>query len=474
MFESVINLIFANKKFNQLASEQYLKSLNDNINQFGISWIHLGYSGVTIEELITFIKNNSTLSPPRTGHLGNWQEILKGRSSALDHNYFVCKNNLGHAYITDFTLTESKDLSFGDSVYLPASIIEKGRRTFLPLYYFNENHQWTKCSEEQSYFCPFICTKNNNDLVPLTQKQRNIFPNEFKVKYISDTFNKYKNEIKKIFILLLSECTKENSKISPNDLVDRTVSLQGVLKREKLHYLSGKFLLGDYEFRNIEHLADEMFESIIASTNLFNFIETNAHKKHIPFLSLPLMCVLDYIVYQIENHAHLKNMNTVCYFEWGAFGSAGFPPWSKGYYSQKFPTIKQIYKVIHNHDPQLYKNFLFILIPSTVFNLLPNTLFKNDEILLNPIFQGGKDILIQQPNLSSDILMKEIETFCLKNVRREKLSWYFNKRFAAQRTIQHEHEINELGDVFNTQAFSNLTFQLASMILGFFAEGEKK
>ena len=66
-----------------------------------------------------------------------------------------------------------------------------------------------------------------------------------------------------------------------------------------------------------------------------------------------------------------------------------------------------------------------------MFNLLPNSLFRNDENLLNPIFQGSKDILSEQPNLSSDILMKEIETFCLKNTAREKkkkkLSWYFNK-----------------------------------------------
>ena len=70
--------------------------------------------------------------------------------------------------------------------------------------------------------------------------------------------------------------------------------------------------------------------------------------------------------------------------------------------------------------------------------------------------------------------MKEIETFCLKNTQREKLSWYFNKRFASQRTIQHEHEITEIGDVLITQPFANLTFQLASMILGFFAEERKK
>lgn len=474
MFDSVLKLLFSNKKFNQLPSEQYIKNLTENLTDFGISWVHLGYSSVTINEFVSFIRNNPSILPARTGHLGNWQEILRGRSSALDHTYFVCKINLGYAYITDFTLTESKDLTFGDSVYLPASIVENGNRKILPLYYYNENHQWTKCSEDKSYFCPLICTVNDNSFIPLTQKQRDIFPKDFKVKYISDTFGKYKTEIKKIFTLLLAECTKENSKITPNDLVDRTVSIQGELKREKLKYSAGKFHLGDCEYKNIEHLADEMFESIFASTHLFDFIEKNAHKKFLPFLSLPLMCVLDYIVYQYENHENINNLETICYFEWGAFGSAGYPPRSKGYYSQKFPVIKQIYKIIRQNDPHSYKKLLFILIPSTVFNLLPNSLFRNDENLLNPIFQGSKDILNKQPNLSSDILMKEIETFCLKNTQREKLSWYFNKRFASQRTIQHEHEITEIGDVLITQPFANLTFQLASMILGFFAEERKK
>ena len=37
MFEKFIKLLFADKKFNQLPTEQYIKSLNDNLNEYGIS-----------------------------------------------------------------------------------------------------------------------------------------------------------------------------------------------------------------------------------------------------------------------------------------------------------------------------------------------------------------------------------------------------------------------------------------------------
>ena len=80
-----------------------------------------------------------------------------------------------------------------------------------------------------------------------------------------------------------------------------------------MKYNAGKFHLGDYEYKNIEHLADDMFESISASTHLFDFIEKMLIK--IPtILSLPLMCVLDYIVYQYDNHENINNLETICIF----------------------------------------------------------------------------------------------------------------------------------------------------------------
>ena len=52
MFDSVLKLLFSNKKFNQLPSEPYIKNLTENLNNFGISWVHLGYSSVTIDEFV--------------------------------------------------------------------------------------------------------------------------------------------------------------------------------------------------------------------------------------------------------------------------------------------------------------------------------------------------------------------------------------------------------------------------------------
>lgn len=66
-----------------------LNSFNDRSTSF--AWL----KGATLKLPVSDLENLITdynLSVPRTGHLGNWQEIMAGRACALDHNGTSCLN----------------------------------------------------------------------------------------------------------------------------------------------------------------------------------------------------------------------------------------------------------------------------------------------------------------------------------------------------------------------------------------------
>ncbi|WGL60472.1 DUF6025 family protein [Pigmentibacter sp. JX0631] len=470
MIENLLNLIFKNKKFNQQDSEIARLNLEKNLRDFGIAWIHLGYSSLKIHELIEYITKECSIKPPRTGHLGNWHEIMAGRSCALDHNFFVCKNHIGFAYITEFTMTENSSLTSGDTVYLPGSLVYQGKRIILPLFFYNERNKWQETDKNKSYFCPFITAKFEDKIKPLIEIQKNQLTENILKRYVGQVYLKYKTEIKNLLFILISDSIKDNSKITPSDIIDRVVFIGGELKREKLHYINGKFTLLDKVYVNIDNILEDLFSCFYASINLLEFIEYHSTKKFFPFLSLSVMSIIDFAIFQIENRDVLANTDKISYLEWGAFGSAGYPPKSKGYFVQKFPILKQMYKILHNTDPKLFKKIVFIVIPSTIFNLLPNTLFISDKEHLKFLFSNSKKFLDKNSNTSSDILMKELEKELSLNIQKEKLSWYFKQRFSNARTIQHSQEIYEVGNLELTEEFSEISIQLACQILGFFTE----
>src|SRR5688572_21896525 len=69
--------------------------------------IHFGLHHVPIGSLITLIQDEPFLRPPRTAHIGNWEDIAKGRAGAMDFNKVICKWNLGYPLIYPFTKTET-------------------------------------------------------------------------------------------------------------------------------------------------------------------------------------------------------------------------------------------------------------------------------------------------------------------------------------------------------------------------------
>ena len=94
---------------------------------------HLGLSDHLVSDTLAAV---ATRPRPaiRSGHLGNWEEIRRGRVGLVDYNRYICRDyGLGIPVVHTHTFTENADLTDGDTIYLPAGRIERSSYERLPI-----------------------------------------------------------------------------------------------------------------------------------------------------------------------------------------------------------------------------------------------------------------------------------------------------------------------------------------------------
>src|SRR5689334_16941075 len=69
-------------------------------------WAHMGHSDLSVRALLTTIREAAGLHPPRTGHVGNWNDIVAGRAGAMDFNQGACVHGSAYALLYPFNKTE--------------------------------------------------------------------------------------------------------------------------------------------------------------------------------------------------------------------------------------------------------------------------------------------------------------------------------------------------------------------------------
>lgn len=192
-------------------SEEFYNFKNNNNNTDYFRVINLAKKNIQIKNLITIIKSNTDITPPRTGHIGNWGEISKGYAGTLDYNKLICQEqDIGYPLIYNFNQTENKCLSSGDTVYLPGSIISDGNRKLLPIHTWNGNY-FINRNRENSYFSPFVLTEfdgQKESLITVQKKRMNKLQN-FNFRYLESEILNEVELVKSIFKLLIEDAIQK-------------------------------------------------------------------------------------------------------------------------------------------------------------------------------------------------------------------------------------------------------------------------
>ncbi|HYF63324.1 MAG TPA: DUF6025 family protein, partial [Herpetosiphonaceae bacterium] len=224
--------------------------------QLGFDWMHLGMTDLAIGTLLDVIRSVPALAPPRSGHLGNWDEILNGRAGMMDFNLAICGQNLGYPLIYCFNQTEDATLQQGDWVYLPGSLVSHGRRQELPLFTW-DGTCFRRRDRSQPLFTPLVNVEFDGHLVPLVtvhwarMQQGSSLP--FRLE--ATVFHRHAGLLKQILLVLLEDASHQaNPRRAFQDLFSHQVSLDGRMSRAEVQREGAGYRVGEAVYSSADEL----------------------------------------------------------------------------------------------------------------------------------------------------------------------------------------------------------------------------
>lgn len=437
-------------------------------------WLHLGQTDIEVGQLLDLLRGQPQLLPPRTGHMGNWQDIVQGRAGAMDFNRPSATGGLGYPLIYAFNQTEDASLENGDWVYLPGSLIDRGQRTLLNL------HTWDGAAfalrdRSRSLFTPFVMAEANGELQPLTGihwRRMQKFEG-FRFGLEATALCRDTDLLRSILVTLLEDASAQaNPRAAFQEVLSHQVGLDGRMLRESVQRVGDGYRMGEVEYPSSEALADAMLLSLqaVSEPDAF-FAKIATLPEHMPTMANTLARMLSgffsthYPDVPIERVSMTQPFNP--HFHWGARDMAGYPPVRAGYFSRKTrarSASKICQAIIRNHaqvDP-----LLFVLMPAAMFMLCPTTAHERDHAPVDDLIARVRRVVgrgetargaMQALNGAVRDWLAEVEG---------QLSGYFLNRFYRRRGVLHAGDLPERSDPLEPVGFRQMTLRQACMTVG--------
>ncbi len=442
--------------------------------QSAYGYVHAGTQPLPIGRLRKVLRqvDNPALTPPRTGHLGNWQDIALGRAGAMDFNQAICASGLGYPLITCFTQTEADDAGGGDWVYLPGSLVERGTREVLPLFTW-DGSGFARRTRARPLFCPFVQTEQDGALVPLLELhwQRMQAIDAFRFGLEAQVIVDHQELVRPMLALLLEEATRQdNQRRAFGDLIGHAVAPDGTVARAELTRDGDGYWLGDCFYHSTDALVEHALIPFRAVTDPRAFFASIGQlPTRVPVMSHLVIGILSAIFG--THYPDLRDRAPVTrpfnpHLHWGARDMAGFPPRRNGYFVERSTTrsLRRMCAALLTHFPE-FDPLCMVLLPAAAFMLCPSSAHPLDVELLSCLFQRlGTD----DGSMPADRLQQAVEgtTSSWLEHNADVLSPYFINRFWPRRGVMHVGELPASGRAIEPDGFASLTFRQACMIVG--------
>lgn len=463
--------------FDQVANTPPLdwrKMLRFEERQLAFDWAHMGNSEITLAQLVATLQGEAFLSPPRTGHLGNWSNIVHGRACTHDYNNLTCgRHGIGHALIFDINQTESDRPGVGDWSYLPGSLVERGERRPLDLATW-DGQSFRRRNRSVPRFTPFTLASLDGGLVPLVSLHRDAcrqLPG-FEFRFLSPALLRQEGLFRRVLeVLLIHARSREKPEALLRRLFDRRVWLDGRVERVSLE-LSGRGLrMADRSYAGIDDFIDQALLplQVAASPD-----DLPARVKELP-ACMPMMAPTLLTLLEAVLNTHYPDVGApppgpprACnpHLHWGGPKMGGHQPQLRGYFAEHARHLRKMFRPVIEDLPEVEPVF-FVLLPAAIFNLCPHEALARDVVLM--------DRLMTAVSRKAGPLLGRPAEMCLsieqtvgdwQTGARNELSPYIVNRFAPRPgfvcSLPHPIE----GELALLPSFLRLTVQQASMTMG--------
>lgn len=442
--------------------------------ELAFDWTHMGNSEISVGRLIAVLQGHASLSPPRTGHLGNWHNIVHGRAGSYDYNHITCgRLGIGHALLFDLNQTESETPGKGDWAYMPGSLLRHTKRQILSLRTW-DGQAFRLRSRESPLFTPFTLTDVDGQQLPLTAFHRRncgLLP-DFQFRYLSSTFMALQGTICRVLTVLLEDIVRQE-KPEPmlRRLFDRVVSLDGRVERAPLALAPGGFRMGERYYAGVGELIEHALLPIRVAASPDEFPSwVRDLPDQMPLIAAPLLILLEAVLNThypgIEEPPAYATSPCNPHLHWGGPAMAGYQPQIRGYFYDHTRHLRKLFRTVVRElgdiDPVFY-----ILLPAAVFNLCPHGSSPQDLALVNDLLEkiySTTRNLTGRPaemNRSIEATVQQWHTST-----KDLLSSYIAMRFSPQQGRINSLPTSAEGELILLPGFTRLTIQQASMTMG--------
>lgn len=357
--------------------------------------VHVGTHDVPIGTLLGLLERNPDLLPPRTGHLGNWEDIALGRSGPMDFNTAICGGGYGYPLIYGFTRTEA-DSEGGDEAYQPGSLIDAGRRDLLPLYTW-DGQGFARRDRGRPLFCPLTQADVDGELVPLVElhwRRMSAIPG-YRFKQWAAALVERGPLVTDMIRVLLEQAgggkDPRNARQVFAELISHAVRLDGEVGRCELVRDGDAYVLEGHRYPDAQALAEAVMLTVRALVEPHEFF---ARLKEVPPV-LPVMSLqLTNVLFGLLDTHHpdvpagTPESPFITHLHWGARAMAGCPPRRGGYLARRSTvrSLRAITAPLVEHFDEA-NPLCFVLLPAQVFMLCPPSTSADDAEILADLFK---------------------------------------------------------------------------------------
>ena len=427
--------------------------------------VHVGTRDVPIGALLDALDTDPTLLPPRTGHLGNWDDIAAGRSGPMDFNTAICGGGHGYPLIYGFTRTEA-DTEGGDAAYQPGSLIVEGKRHILPLHTW-DGTRFVRRDRGKPLFCPLVQAEVDGQLVPLVDLhwQRMLALPGYRFRQWAAALVDNAPLVTDMLTLLLERAGAQGRNQAFAELVSQSVRLDGEVGRCDLRPDGAGYVLDGHRYPSARSLAEATMLTVHALVEPAKFFTRLPELPPVlPVMSLQLTNVLFTLLdtHHPDAPAGPPESPFITHLHWGARAMAGCPPRRGGYLSRR-STVRSLRAIT---DP-LVENFdaanpvAFVLLPAQAFMLCPPSTSPRDAEVLGELFRR---LRASHRESAFDTTLTWLDG------NRDQLSEYLRGRFRSGSGVPGDDVLRDPAVLIEPEGFRALTFRQACGAVAAFEE----
>lgn len=432
---------------------------------------HLGLSDHLVSDTLAAV---ATRPRPaiRSGHLGNWEEIRRGRVGLVDYNRYICRDyGLGIPVVHTHTFTENADLTDGDTIYLPAGRIERSSYERLPIL-VKRGEMLQPLDPNDSICCAFAYLYTDSGPLPMVAARAAELSGFPGATTIPTMLCRDEQLLRRALTALIAQALDAPGGLTLDQVFGSSVNRQG-RRGEAPIAVKGGFVASGTRYSSRESLVDAALEGLrFGSLEPGDVHAADAPENdYLPLLgATTVLALVAYLDCRVGGgdpvHAH-----------WGAISMAGYPPLSGGYFGRRSArrALRQLGEGLAEL-PDFAFDRRFALLPAPILSLLPPAEFGADcervDDLITTIVKTteppGAD-----PRRAVTEITGVVRTWLAEHG--PSLTPYYRNRFGLSRSVFNgTADVPTDGAPHDASLLGTLTMRQGSILLGALIEDAKQ